>query len=114
MATDGGLLDQVAGAEAAGSLSAPAAGNIPRWLAAPPFAQARDRLAEDIRAGRWETLDNGFYAVLEFGTGGRRGRMSPVGTNVLNERTIGQRPRGLPDYLIRRKGTDAPKSCAIA
>src|SRR5947209_14565484 len=69
-------------AEAGGQVSAPAAANLRRWLTEPPFARYRDRLIQDIDAGRWQTLDDAFYAVLEFGTGGRRGKMYPVGTNV--------------------------------
>ena len=61
-------------AESAGQISASAAGNVRRWLTEPPFARYRDRLAEDVRGGRWRELDDAFYAVLEFGTGGRRGR----------------------------------------
>ena len=64
--------------------------------------------------GRWKALDDAFFAVLEFGTGGRRGMMYPVGTNVLNERTIGESARGLADYVTARKGPDSPRSCVIA
>ena len=101
-------------AESAGDLSASAAVNIKRWLSEPPFAAYRDRLVEDVKAGRWKTLDDAFYAVLEFGTGGRRGKMYPVGTNVLNARTMAESARGLADYVTRAKGGDAPRSCAIA
>src|SRR5262249_44494635 len=59
-------------------------------------------------------LDDAFYTVIEFGTGGRRGKMYPVGTNVLNERTIGESARGLADYVTARKGEGSPRSCAIA
>jgi phosphoglucomutase/phosphomannomutase len=107
-------LEQVARAEKAGALSASAAANIRRWLAEPPFAAYRPRLLEDIEAGNWKVLDEVFYAVIEFGTGGRRGRMYPVGTNVLNDRTIAESARGLADYTLRRKGPGAPLSCAIA
>ncbi|HWE40844.1 MAG TPA: phospho-sugar mutase [Isosphaeraceae bacterium] len=107
-------LEQVARAEAAGQLSATAAANIRRWLTEAPFASYRQRLAEDIDAGRWKALDDAFYAVLEFGTGGRRGRMYPVGTNVLNDRTIGESARGLADYILSKKGADEPRSCVIA
>ena len=105
---------KVAGAVKSGDLSASAASNITRWLNEAPFAPYRDRLAQDIDAGRWKTLDDAFYAVLEFGTGGRRGKMYPVGTNVLNDRTMGESARGLADYIISKKGQDAPRSCAIA
>src|SRR3954447_14741029 len=114
MPTADPLLDKMARAEGAGEISGPAAANIRRWLTEPPFARYRDRLARDIEAGRWKDLDDAFYAVLEFGTGGRRGKMYPVGTNVLNDRTIGERARGLADYIIARRGEAAPKSCVIA
>ncbi len=104
----------VKGAESSGALSKTAATNIGRWLTEEPFAQYRDRLVEDIVAARWETLDNAFYEVLEFGTGGRRGRMYPVGTNVLNDRTMAESARGLVDYVIESKGANGDRSCAIA
>ncbi len=52
--------------------------------------------------------------MLEFGTGGRRGKMYPVGTNVLNERTIAESARGLADYVSSRKEAGSPRSCVIA
>ncbi len=71
-------------------VSESASANIRRWLTEAPFASYRDRLLEDIEKGRWHELDDAFYKVLEFGTGGRRGQMYPVGTNVLNDRTIAE------------------------
>jgi phosphoglucomutase/phosphomannomutase len=114
MAASDDVLNLVAEAESAGELSHPAAANVKRWLTEPPFAAYRDRLVEDIRAARWKVLDDAFYTVLEFGTGGRRGKMYPVGTNVLNDRTMAESARGLADYVTRTKGADAPRSCAIA
>ncbi len=107
-------LTQLERAVSESKLSAPAAANIRRWLTEPPFARYRDRLVQDIQAGRWQVLDDAFYAVLEFGTGGRRGKMYPVGTNVLNERTIAESARGLADYVTNCKGADSPRSCVIA
>jgi len=101
-------------AEGSGKVSAPAAANIRRWLTEPPYTRYRDRLIEDVRAGNWQVLDDAFYAVLEFGTGGRRGKMYPVGTNVLNERTMAESARGLADYVSARKGAGSPRSCVIA
>jgi phosphoglucomutase/phosphomannomutase len=101
-------------AEAAGRLSGTAAANIRRWLTEAPFARYRARLLEDIERQSWPELDEAFYTVLEFGTGGRRGRMYPVGTNVLNERTIAESARGLADYITARKGPQASLSCVIA
>jgi phosphoglucomutase len=114
MPTADAVLGQVAEAEAAGALSVTAAANIRRWLVEPPFAAYRDRLVEDIEAGRWKILDEAFYAVIEFGTGGRRGLMHPVGTNVLNSRTMAESARGLADYITDRKGSGAARSCVIA
>jgi phosphoglucomutase/phosphomannomutase len=114
MSTPDGALTQVAEAESTGTLSVSAAANIRRWLTEPPFAAYRDRLLQDIEAQRWKVLDDVFYAVIEFGTGGRRGMMYPVGTNVLNDRTMAESARGLADYVTRRKGADAARSCVIA
>jgi phosphoglucomutase/phosphomannomutase len=107
-------LAQVARAQRAGKISASAAANIRRWLTEPPFAKYRERLVQDLQAERWQVLDDAFFKVIEFGTGGRRGKMYPVGTNVLNERTIAESARGLADYIIARKGPNSPLSCVIA
>ena len=90
MTTAGDSFELLAQAEAANQVSATASANIRRWLTETPFARYRPRLIQDIQAGRWQVLDDAFYAVLEFGTGGRRGKMYPVGTNVLNDRTMGE------------------------
>jgi phosphomannomutase len=114
MATADDAMDRLVKARDGGQVSATAAANMERWLTEAPFAGYRDRLVQDITAGNWKALDEAFYTVLEFGTGGRRGKMYPVGTNVLNDRTIGESARGLTDYVTSRKGADAPKSCVIA
>lgn len=97
-----------------GGLSVPAAAGIRRWLDEAPFARYRESLLAEIEAGRWKPLDDAFFAVLEFGTGGRRGIMYPVGTNVLNGRTIAESARGLADFVAKKKGAGAPLSCVIA
>lgn len=111
---DESLLGRVAAAEQTGDLSAPAAAAIRRWLTEPPYRAYRDRLAEDIQNGRWKLLDDAFYTVMEFGTGGRRGRMYPVGTNVLNARTIAESARGLADYVTSKSPNAPARSCVIA
>src|SRR5438067_2097623 len=100
-------------AESAGQLSRSASANIRRWLTEAPFAKYRPRLLEDIEQGRWPELDDAFFEVLEFGTGGRRGKMYPVGTNVLNHRTIAESARGLADYVTAKKGVGSPRTCVI-
>src|SRR3954469_7234837 len=114
MSTAAEALASVERAASEGRVSDAAAANIKRWLTDPPFARYRDRLIEDVEAGRWQVLDDAFYAVLEFGTGGRRGQVYPAGPNVANDRTIAESARGLADYVASVKGEGAPKSCVIA
>ncbi len=114
MITPDEAVDQIGTAESAGQLSRSASLNIRRWLTESPFARYRPRLLEDIEQGRWPELDDAFFAVLEFGTGGRRGKMYPVGTNVLNERTMAESARGLADYVTAKKGADSRRTCVIA
>jgi phosphoglucomutase len=105
---------RLAEVEAAGRISGTAAANIRRWLTEAPFARYRAGLLEEIERGSWTELDEAFYTVLEFGTGGRRGRMYPVGMNVVNDRTIAESARGLADYVTAKKGPQAPRTCVIA
>jgi phosphoglucomutase len=114
MITPDEAADRLGQAESAGHISQPALRNIRQWLTEAPFAKYRPRLLEDIAQGRWAELDDAFFAVLEFGTGGRRGKMYPVGTNVLNERTIAESARGLADYVTAKKGADSRRTCVIA
>src|SRR4051812_49636292 len=114
MITADDALGKVGQAEASGQVSGSAAVAIRRWLTESPFVQYRLRLLEDIAEGRWKALDDAFYTVLEFGTGGRRGVMYPVGTNVLNSRTIARSARGVADYVTAGQGGGSPRACGIA
>jgi phosphoglucomutase len=114
MITSSDAITRLEDATAKGHVSESAVANIRKWLEEPPFLKYRDRLLEDIERKRWNELDEAFYTVLEFGTGGRRGKMYPVGTNVLNERTIAESARGLADYVSSRKEAGSPRSCVIA
>ena len=114
MGSNGDGAETLVVAEREGKISPSAAANIKRWLTEAPFAPYRRAILDDIAAGNWKQLDDAFYAVLEFGTGGRRGHMYPVGTNVLNARTMSESARGLADYITLKKGPDSPRSCVIA
>ncbi len=70
-------------------------------------------MAERLAAGRWQELDDAFWTTIPFGTGGRRGKMYPVGTNAINDRTIGESAAGLADY-VKDQVRGKPLSCAIA
>src|SRR3954453_20752612 len=80
-------------------LSAAAAANVEKWLTEPRYAEYASQVAEHIAAGKWKELDDVFWTVIPFGTGGRRGRMYPIGCNAINDRTIGESAQGLADYV---------------
>ena len=100
-----GLVAQLRDAVSAGKLSASAAENIRRWLTEPPYAEYAAQVVEHIGAQQWQKLDDVFWTVIPFGTGGRRGAMHPIGTNAINDRTIGESIRVWPTMFghnIRR------------
>ena len=66
-----------------------------------------------MAAGKWQVLDDVFWTVIPFGTGGRRGKMYPIGSNAINDRTIGESAQGLADYVKETLGAGATLSCAI-
>ncbi len=107
-------LDKIAQAQAAGSLSASAVENIRQWLTESRYADYRDQVLQHIHEGKWKHLDDAFWTIIPFGTGGRRGRMYPIGSNAVNDRTIGESAQGLADYVIQSGGSDGNLSCAIA
>ena len=69
-------------------------------------------MAEHIQREQWPILNDVFWMVIPFGTGGRRGRMYPIGCNAINAATIGESAQGLADYV--RQQQSGPHSCAIA
>ena len=70
-------------------------------------------VAERIAAGKWQELEDVFWTTIPFGTGGRRGKLYPIGTNAINDRTIGESAEGLADY-VREVVGKKPLACAIA
>ena len=106
-------LQQLDVAAAAGKLSPGAVENIRTWLTAPYLAEYAPAVAEHIAAGKWQELDDVFWTTIPFGTGGRRGRLYPIGTNAINDRTIGESAQGLADY-VREVVGKKPLACAIA
>ena len=94
-------LQQLDVAAAAGKLSPGAVENIRTWLTAPYLAEYAPAVAEHIAAGKWQELDDVFWTTIPFGTGGRRGRLYPIGTNAINDRTIGESARGWPIMFVK-------------
>ncbi len=95
-------------------LSAGAAENIRRWLIEPQYRAYARQVAEHLAQERWQELDDAFWTVIPFGTAGRRGRMYPIGSNAINERTIGESAQGLARYMAERATLGEPLRSAIA
>jgi phosphoglucomutase/phosphomannomutase len=85
-------------------LTPSAAANIRKWLSEPRYAEYAPQVAQHIAAEQWKELDDVFWTVIPFGTGGRRGRMYPIGCNAINDRTIGESAQGLAEY-VRSQGS---------
>jgi phosphomannomutase len=107
-------LAQLETAVSNGQLTAGAARNIRAWLVEPRYADYAPEVVEHIEGERWKELDDVFWTVIPFGTGGRRGKMYPIGCNAINDRTIGESAQGLADYVRTTLGPEASLSCAIA
>ena len=112
-------LDAVAAAQAAGRLTPHSAATIRDWLTQPRYAEFAGELATRVDAAiadpaAWKPLDDVYWTVIPFGTGGRRGMMFPVGSNAINDRTIGESAQGLADYVRTVMKPGETPSCAIA
>lgn len=102
-------------ASEAGHLTKPALANLNTWLTEDRYRNYQTAIVEHIQAEQWRKLDDVFWTVIPFGTGGRRGRMYAFGSNAINERTIGESAQGLANYLIKQNGSaNKLMSCAIA
>ncbi len=106
-------LEKVESAVVSGKLSASAGENIRAWLTEPRYAAYADEVVAHLMEEKWKVLDDVFWTVIPFGTGGRRGKMYPIGSNAINDRTIGESAQGLAAYVKETLGPGAPLSCAI-
>jgi phosphoglucomutase/phosphomannomutase len=107
-------LTQLADAQAAGRLTPEAAINIRAWLTEPRYGEYAAQVADQIAAGKWKELDDAFWTVIPFGTGGRRGRMCEFGSNAINDRTIGESAQGVANYVRSQNPNEKKLACAIA
>ncbi len=94
-------------------LSPGAIKNIRDWLTEPRYSEYAPQVAEHLAQRRFQQLDDVFWTIIPFGTGGRRGKMYPIGSNAVNDRTIGESAQGLADYVNKTIG-GSKLSCAIA
>ena len=106
-------IEKLSAAVADGKLSQSAMDNIKIWLTDQRYEKYVDGIQEHISSDKWSELDDVFWTVIPFGTGGRRGKMYPFGCNAINERTIGESAQGLAEYVTQFK-PDGPWSAAIA
>lgn len=89
------------------------------WLREPRYKEFAQQLADLIVRAKadseiWKALDDAYWTVIPFGTGGRRGKMFPVGSNAINDRTIGESAQGLAEYVMDTNLAGDEPSCAIA
>ena len=105
-------LEKLATATTAGKITAGAEANIRTWLTEPRYAVYASDIAGHIADEKWQVLDDVFWTIIPFGTGGRRGKMYPFGSNAINERTIGESAQGLANYV--KQHATGELSCAIA
>ena len=96
------------------TLSAGARDNIRKWLSESRYSAYAPQVIEHIDAEKWQELDDAFWTIIPFGTGGRRGRMYPIGSNAINDRTIGESAQGLAEYVLEHHDGSGELSCALA
>ena len=94
------LIEKLAQACAAGQLSETAYRNSRKWLTGQEYQEYWPAMSAMIEQGRFRELEDNFYAMIPFGTGGRRGTCG-VGTNRINARTIGESAQGLASYIAK-------------
>lgn len=72
---------------------------VNQWLT-PTFDTATQQIIQEMMTSSPKELEDAFYKNLEFGTGGMRGIMG-VGTNRINQYTLGKNTQGLSNYLLQ-------------
>lgn len=82
--------------------------NINDWLENLDCQSFYDEIKKMVLAGKVSDLNNAFFQVIPFGTGGRRGMMG-AGSNRINIRTISESAQGFAYYLIECFGKEALK-----
>jgi phosphoglucomutase len=107
-------LESLSTARAAHRIAESTERNMRLWLTDPAYAQYRQLVLEHIEQDKYKALDDVFWTILPFGTGGRRGKMYPIGTNAMNDRTVGESAQGLATYLREVHGASSALSCVIA
>lgn len=71
--------------------------HVEQWLTGPYDAETKNEIRR-LQKENPQSLEEAFYKNLEFGTGGLRGIMG-VGTNRMNQYTVGTATQGFANYL---------------
>ena len=95
------------------NLSSDAAENIEKWLAEPKYVEYKTELEQMIADEKWRELEDAFFKVIEFGTGGRRGTTG-IGSNRINRVTIGESAQALCEYAKSFDESAPEKGIVIA
>lgn len=107
-------LDRLSDARRSSSIGDSTEQNVRRWLTDSAYEPYKEELLEHIEGGKFRDLEDSFWTILSFGTGGLRGRMYPIGPNAINDRTIGESAQGLAYYLTQQHGGTSDVKCVIA
>src|SRR3989344_2946703 len=94
-------------------VSSDALKNITEWLSQPKYAQYKSEIEALINEEDWRTLEDSFFKVVEFGTGGRRGTTG-VGSNRINRVTMGESAQAFCLYAAEQDSMAAQKGVVIA
>ena len=87
-------IDRVKDAFQRNDLSIDSFNRLTNWLTGEEYKSFHGELHELIDSNSWDELEDRFYTIIDFGTGGRRGARG-AGTNRINTRTIAESAQGL-------------------
>ena len=87
--------------------------NISKWLDEPKYNEYKPELEMMIQAEQWQQLEDAFFKIIEFGTGGRRGKTG-IGSNRINKVTIGESAQALCEYAKSFDEDSSKKGIVIA
>ncbi|PIE35468.1 phosphoglucomutase [candidate division KSB3 bacterium] len=100
-------IEILAQAHTEGKIGSAAYENVKKWLGNEEYQEYHAHISALIEDGKFGEIEDNFYTIVPFGTGGRRGTCG-VGPNRINTRTIGESAQGLASY-IAEFGPEAKK-----
>ncbi len=85
--------------------------NVSSWLAGDYDDDSKNEIKKLLKVNPQSIID-AFYTHLSFGTGGLRGLMG-IGTNRMNQYTVGSATQGLANYINKQPKTYAHHSVLV-